>query len=261
MVQTIVSGVVQEIRSSVGQGSGTSTNPAEPVRVPKMALNADQCKESNAPLDSESRRDRKNGSPTRSRSSSPTKRKSVSQERSLFESGTTGDGLAVLLKACEILDNDGQSELSTPRGDHLYSGSPRKAPRSPAKSPRKGIRSTSPSKTRPQGPCTNPHCLNPTESPQWRRGPSEAPVLCNACGTRWIRNKSLVPIVPQRGIRYNKPGCRNHQKTNVKQEDDTELDMDELARNVTKISQSKSNEVTLHDQKKSVFKLIASVPS
>jgi len=47
----------------------------------------------------------------------------------------------------------------------------------------------------------------------------------------------------------------------VKQEDDTELDMDELARNVKTISQSKSNEVTLHNQKKSVFKLIASVPS
>lgn len=260
MVETIVSGVVQEIRSSVGQGCVSLVTTPGPVRVPTRPLSTDECNASNATLDSELRRNRANGSPARSRSSSPTKRKSVSQELSLFESGTSGDGLAVLLKACEILDSDGQNEASTPREDHLYSVSPKKAPRSPAKSPRKSIRSSSPTKARPQGPCMNPHCLNPTESPQWRRGPSEAPVLCNACGTRWIRNKSLVPIVPQRGIRYNKPGCRNQKKTNVKQ-DDTKLEEDELALNLAKNSRPKSNEALIHDQKKSVFTLIASVPS
>ena len=88
---------------------------------------------------------------------------------------------------------------------------PKKTSKKPA-SPRKSKDGSSPRKPRgskPVGPCTNPHCMNPFESPQWRRGPPEAPVLCNACGTRWIRNKSLVPIVPQRGIRYGKDGAPN----------------------------------------------------
>lgn len=257
MVQTIVSGVVQEIRSSVRKDSVTLTASPKPVQVATSTLDLAEYNGSNPTLEPEYRRDRGNGSLRRSRSSSPTKRKSVSQEMSLFESGSCGDGLAVLLKACEILDKDSKIEQS----NKLYSVSPKKAPRSPVKTPRKGIRSSSPSKTRPQGPCTNPHCLNPTESPQWRRGPSEAPVLCNACGTRWIRNKSLVPIVPQRGIRYNKSGQRNQKKTSSKEEDGTKLDTDEFALNVTNNSQSKSNGVTQQDQKKSVFTLIASVPS
>ncbi|KAK3260448.1 hypothetical protein CYMTET_30592, partial [Cymbomonas tetramitiformis] len=36
--------------------------------------------------------------------------------------------------------------------------------------------------------CNN--CLR-TESPQWRKGPPEAPHLCNACGARWMRTKAL----------------------------------------------------------------------
>ena len=38
------------------------------------------------------------------------------------------------------------------------------------------------------GPCD--HC-NTTISPQWRKGPPDKAVLCNACGTRWLRNKTL----------------------------------------------------------------------
>eukprot|EP00242_Pyramimonas_sp_CCMP2087_P014969 CAMPEP_0198210574 /NCGR_PEP_ID=MMETSP1445-20131203/20717_1 /TAXON_ID=36898 /ORGANISM="Pyramimonas sp., Strain CCMP2087" /LENGTH=247 /DNA_ID=CAMNT_0043884663 /DNA_START=448 /DNA_END=1191 /DNA_ORIENTATION=- len=34
------------------------------------------------------------------------------------------------------------------------------------------------------------HC-GETESPQWRKGPTEKPYLCNACGTRYLRTGSL----------------------------------------------------------------------
>jgi hypothetical protein len=54
------------------------------------------------------------------------------------------------------------------------------------------------------GPCTNPDCEHPHDSPQWRKGPPTNPILCNACGTRWLRNGTLKPLVPRRGIRYGK---------------------------------------------------------
>jgi hypothetical protein len=41
----------------------------------------------------------------------------------------------------------------------------------------------------------NPDCEHPYDSPQWRKGPPNAPVLCNACGTRWLRNGTLKPLV------------------------------------------------------------------
>eukprot|EP00192_Tetraselmis_astigmatica_P019016 CAMPEP_0117672156 /NCGR_PEP_ID=MMETSP0804-20121206/13744_1 /TAXON_ID=1074897 /ORGANISM="Tetraselmis astigmatica, Strain CCMP880" /LENGTH=255 /DNA_ID=CAMNT_0005480719 /DNA_START=146 /DNA_END=913 /DNA_ORIENTATION=- len=41
---------------------------------------------------------------------------------------------------------------------------------------------------KPGGPCD--HC-GAVESPQWRRGPVEKPVLCNACGTRYRRTNHL----------------------------------------------------------------------
>lgn len=37
-------------------------------------------------------------------------------------------------------------------------------------------------------PCN--HCGD-MESPQWRKGPSDKPHLCNACGTRYLRKGSL----------------------------------------------------------------------
>lgn len=39
-----------------------------------------------------------------------------------------------------------------------------------------------------KGPCA--HC-GVMESPQWRKGPPKKPILCNACGTRYMRTKSL----------------------------------------------------------------------
>jgi hypothetical protein len=68
----------------------------------------------------------------------------------------------------------------------------------------------------PSGTHTSPHshvdpftladCEHPHDSPQWRKGPPQHPVLCNACGTRWLRNGTLKPLVPRRGLRYkNKP--------------------------------------------------------
>ena len=38
------------------------------------------------------------------------------------------------------------------------------------------------------GPCD--HC-GVRESPQWRKGPPKKPMLCNACGTRYMRTRSL----------------------------------------------------------------------
>jgi hypothetical protein len=38
------------------------------------------------------------------------------------------------------------------------------------------------------GPCG--HCKTPY-SPQWRKGPRNKPVLCNACGIRYLRNRHL----------------------------------------------------------------------
>ncbi|KFM26827.1 hypothetical protein F751_0759 [Auxenochlorella protothecoides] len=37
---------------------------------------------------------------------------------------------------------------------------------------------------------------------RWRKGPPSHPILCNACGTRWLRNGTLKPLVPRRGLRY-----------------------------------------------------------
>ena len=41
---------------------------------------------------------------------------------------------------------------------------------------------------KPGGPCD--HC-GALDSPQWRRGPSSKPMLCNACGTRFRRTGNL----------------------------------------------------------------------
>eukprot|EP00878_Enallax_costatus_P042710 GHUV01050159.1.p1 GENE.GHUV01050159.1~~GHUV01050159.1.p1 ORF type:complete len:164 (+),score=11.66 GHUV01050159.1:453-944(+) len=38
------------------------------------------------------------------------------------------------------------------------------------------------------GPCC--HC-NATNSPQWRKGPKGKPILCNACGIRFLRTRTL----------------------------------------------------------------------
>ena len=62
------------------------------------------------------------------------------------------------------------------------------------------------------GPCLNPDCEYPNESPQWRKGPPHAPILCNACGTRWLRNGTLKPLVPRRGIRYGRVRAKKTQQ-------------------------------------------------
>ena len=51
------------------------------------------------------------------------------------------------------------------------------------------------SRTMVNGPCMNPDCEHPHDSPQWRKGPPQCPILCNACGTRWLRNGTLKPLV------------------------------------------------------------------
>lgn len=43
------------------------------------------------------------------------------------------------------------------------------------------------------------HC-HVNESPQWRRGPAEKPILCNACGTRFRRTGQLGAAVPSQRI-------------------------------------------------------------
>jgi len=59
------------------------------------------------------------------------------------------------------------------------------SPNTPAKArqaPRKGRSESTP------GPCC--HC-GATSSPQWRKGPKGKPVLCNACGIRFLRTRTL----------------------------------------------------------------------
>ncbi|KAF8014002.1 hypothetical protein BT93_I1764 [Corymbia citriodora subsp. variegata] len=46
-----------------------------------------------------------------------------------------------------------------------------------------------------QGPCN--HC-GVKETPLWRHGPMEKPVLCNACGSRWRIKGSLDNYTPKR---------------------------------------------------------------
>lgn len=52
-------------------------------------------------------------------------------------------------------------------------------------------------------------CSASAESPQWRRGPSHKPVLCNACGTRYRRTNQLGPVTPRPGAPPRKRGLQN----------------------------------------------------
>lgn len=45
------------------------------------------------------------------------------------------------------------------------------------------------------GPCC--HC-GATSSPQWRKGPKGKPILCNACGIRFLRTRSLGKVTPKK---------------------------------------------------------------
>lgn len=204
MVRTIVSGVVHEIRSAADRGVtltclqptfGTADEPG--VSVPKSEERI---------AGADVRRGHKNSSDSssRSRSASPGKRKSIAQDGyddgfpSYDDGLSPEDGLSVLLRACEILGNSSKDQNTVHSGARDADSSPRKQVKSPAQSPRKASRNASPTRSRhekPHGPCTNQYCLNPNESPQWRRGPPEAPILCNACGTRWLRSKQLIPIM------------------------------------------------------------------
>jgi hypothetical protein len=49
---------------------------------------------------------------------------------------------------------------------------------------RKVIHRTKRTRTELQGPCSN---CGTTSSPQWRKGPKNKPILCNACGIRFHR--------------------------------------------------------------------------
>ena len=46
-------------------------------------------------------------------------------------------------------------------------------------------------------PCDN---CGAAESPQWRKGPPHAPRLCNACGARYLRTRSLEPAGGAGGV-------------------------------------------------------------
>eukprot|EP00775_Hariotina_reticulata_P003789 gene3789-4047_t len=45
------------------------------------------------------------------------------------------------------------------------------------------------------GPCC--HC-GAVQSPQWRKGPKGKPILCNACGIRFLRTRSLGKSMPKK---------------------------------------------------------------
>jgi hypothetical protein len=53
------------------------------------------------------------------------------------------------------------------------------------KTPKKG------GKKELEGPCC--HC-GASQSPQWRKGPKGKPILCNACGIRFLRTRSLGKV-------------------------------------------------------------------
>lgn len=133
------------------------------------------------------------------------------------------DGLECLLQACELLEikekqykapspskiNKRTRPLTKAVGEVAVASSDCET-RAASKDgivpktryPRKGKAiSSSPVRRGPErgvaisGPCTNPDCEHPFNSPQWRKGPPEHPVLCNACGTRWLRNGTLKALV------------------------------------------------------------------
>jgi hypothetical protein len=56
------------------------------------------------------------------------------------------------------------------------------------------------------GPCC--HC-GAVSSPQWRKGPKGKPVLCNACGIRFLRNRTLTKVV------VSVTACKQSQRNNV----------------------------------------------
>ncbi|CAI9294302.1 unnamed protein product [Lactuca saligna] len=49
-----------------------------------------------------------------------------------------------------------------------------------------------------EGPCY--HC-GIKETPLWRNGPEEKPVLCNACGSRWRTRKTLDNYIPKHAMK------------------------------------------------------------
>ncbi|CAN4107671.1 unnamed protein product [Withania somnifera] len=49
-----------------------------------------------------------------------------------------------------------------------------------------------------EGPCF--HC-GIKQSPLWRYGPPEKPVLCNACGSRWRIRRTLDGYIPKHADR------------------------------------------------------------
>ena len=127
------------------------------------------------------------------------------------------NGLHLLLRVCEALDPAGEhcsvvlsAAMGTKRaaspsellGQLCSSPQPTSraslTPGSAAKRVRRmssGGRGGALERATISGPCTNPDCERPLVSPQWRKGPPSNPILCNACGTRWLRNGTLKPLV------------------------------------------------------------------
>uniref|UniRef100_A0A061R989 GATA-type domain-containing protein n=1 Tax=Tetraselmis sp. GSL018 TaxID=582737 RepID=A0A061R989_9CHLO len=71
-------------------------------------------------------------------------------------------------------------------------------------------RSTGSLRGGPGGPCD--HCFR-TNSPCWRKGPPEKPLLCNACGAHYLVKKSLDGYKPgQKGTRSPKGNTSKRSK-------------------------------------------------
>nr|KAJ0194886.1 hypothetical protein LSAT_V11C700372690 [Lactuca sativa] len=49
-----------------------------------------------------------------------------------------------------------------------------------------------------EGPCY--HC-GIEQTPLWRNGPPEKPVLCNACGSRWRTRGTLNDYIPKHALK------------------------------------------------------------
>lgn len=86
----------------------------------------------------------------------------------------------------------------------------------PELTPANGPNPRGPGAMKAGGPCN--HCGR-TESPLWRKGPDDKPVLCNACGARWLVKRNLEgysPGAPLTAVKSSRArssgGERKHKK-------------------------------------------------
>lgn len=68
------------------------------------------------------------------------------------------------------------------------------------------------------GPCT--HCCV-TVTPCWRKGPPEKPILCNACGARYLVKRTLDGYMPGQRTRHKRSQNWTNQHRNKSHRSDS----------------------------------------